>query len=284
VTRSRELVAKGHRPATVARVMQISRQAIYRTPVRRPQGAGPGRPGADDEVIVEVAKANPTDGTRMVAAISSRELGRAVNRKRAQRVMRTHKLLQRSRNTDRRRRPGYFRVRRPDELWHMDMTKVWTASHGWVYLHAIVDCCTRELAGWSLDLRCRDDEAIAAVEAAVIARGVGAGVLSLGTDIQAQSRSSGPWIVRPAAQGSRRAGARPPSLGLRPERSHATPCLLITRWVGEPPGVARPVGNPVTGQLLSVRIPIGECPVRLLPVRRRDAGGCEAEGGACNCA
>jgi helix-turn-helix protein len=46
---------------------------------------------------VEVAKANPTDGTRMVAALASRELGRPVNRKRVQRVMRAHKLLQPSR-------------------------------------------------------------------------------------------------------------------------------------------------------------------------------------------
>jgi len=30
-------------------------------------------------------------------------------------------------------------------IWHVDMTKVWTAQHGWVYLHAIVDCCTREV-------------------------------------------------------------------------------------------------------------------------------------------
>ncbi len=96
MSRSRELVAKGHRPATVARVVQISRQAIYRTPVRRPQGAGPGRVRPDDEVIVEISKANPTDGTRMVAALATRELGHPVNRKRAQRVMRTHKLLQRS--------------------------------------------------------------------------------------------------------------------------------------------------------------------------------------------
>ena len=63
--------------------------------------------------------------------------------------MRAHRLLQRSRNGDRRRRPGFFRVTRPDELWHIDMTKVWTAQHGWVYLHAIVDCCTREIVGWS---------------------------------------------------------------------------------------------------------------------------------------
>ena len=63
--------------------MQISRQAIHRTPTKRPEGAGPGRVGPDDAAIVEVAKANPTDGTRMVAALASRELGISVNRKRA---------------------------------------------------------------------------------------------------------------------------------------------------------------------------------------------------------
>jgi len=77
---------------------------------------------------VEVAQANPVDGTRMVAALASRQLGEPVNRKRVQRVMRAHRLLQPSRNGDRRRRPGCFRVRRLDELWHMDMTKVWTAQ------------------------------------------------------------------------------------------------------------------------------------------------------------
>jgi hypothetical protein len=106
-----------------------------------------------------VAQANPVDGTRMVAALASRQLGEPVNRKRVQRIMRSHKLLQPSRNTDRRRRPGYFRVTRPDELWHMDMTKVWTAQHGWVYLHVIVDCCTRQITGWRLDLRTRATEA-----------------------------------------------------------------------------------------------------------------------------
>jgi putative transposase len=189
VSRARQVVATGRRPAVVARVARISRQSIYRRTVRRPVGAGPGRTGPDDGAIVEVARANPTDGTRMVAALASRDLGRPVNRKRAQRVMRTHKLLQRSRNEARRRRPGFFRVRRPDELWHMDMTKVWTSQSGWVYLHTIVDCCTRQITGWSLDLRCRDDEAIEVVETAVIRRSVGPGVLTLGTDNGSQFTS-----------------------------------------------------------------------------------------------
>ena len=114
------------RPAVVARVGGISRQAVYRRLSRRPWAAGPGRAGLDDQVIVEVARANPTDGTRMVAALASRELGRPVNRKRVQRVMRAHRLLQPSRSDGRRRRPGFFRVARPDALWHLDMTKVWT--------------------------------------------------------------------------------------------------------------------------------------------------------------
>ena len=189
VARSRAVVAAGFRPAVVARVAGVSRQALYRRPSRRPAQAGPGRPAGDDAVIVEVAKANPTDGTRMVAALASRELGRPINRKRVQRVMRAHRLLQPPRSGDRRRRPGFFRVTRPDELWHADMTKVWTAQHGWVYLHAIIDCCTRELVGWSLELRCRDDEAIACVEAAVMDRGVRPGQLTLGTDNGSQFTS-----------------------------------------------------------------------------------------------
>lgn len=189
VSRARAVVATGRRPAVVARVAGISRQAIYRPLTRRPASAGPGAGRPGDDEIVEVAKANPTDGTRMVAALASRELGEAVNRKRAQRVMRAHGLLQPTRGTDRRRRPGFFRVTRPDELWHMDMTKVWTAAHGWVYLHVIVDCCTREIVGWTLDLRTRSQEAMACVEAALLARGVQPGTLTIGTDNGSQFTS-----------------------------------------------------------------------------------------------
>lgn len=106
VSRARAVVAHGRRPTVVARVAGISRQAIYRTPTRRPTVAGPGKVRPGDDAIVEVAEANPTDGTRMVAAIASRELGEAVNRKRAQRIMCAHKLLQPMRGNDRRRGPG----------------------------------------------------------------------------------------------------------------------------------------------------------------------------------
>lgn len=182
VAQARQLVAGGYSPTVVARVSGISRQAIYRVPRRRPPEAGPGEPSPSDQAIVEVARANPTDGSRMIAAIASRELGEAVNRKRVQRIMRTHRLLQPTRATGRRARPGFFRVTRPGELWHMDMTKVWVAQHGWVYLHAIVDCCTRQLVSWTLDVRGRSQEAVACLDAALMGRHIPPQALTVGTD------------------------------------------------------------------------------------------------------
>src|SRR3954454_21658522 len=64
----------------------------------------------------------------------------------------------------------------------MDMTSVWVAEHGWCYLNAIIDCCTREITGWSLDVRCRAAEAIAVVDEAAAARQVLPRELTLGTD------------------------------------------------------------------------------------------------------
>jgi putative transposase len=84
VTRSRELVAEGYRPAAVARVAQISRQAIYRIPEPRRAPASPGRRAADETeaAIVAEAEANPTDGYRLVTAWVRRQLGRPVNQTR----------------------------------------------------------------------------------------------------------------------------------------------------------------------------------------------------------
>jgi HTH-like domain len=87
VARSRRLVAEGYPLATVARVMQISGQALYRTPTARklPQRRAPT--DVVEQVIVAEALANQTDGYRMICAFVRRRLGVAVNRKRVLRVM-----------------------------------------------------------------------------------------------------------------------------------------------------------------------------------------------------
>jgi transposase InsO family protein len=63
------------------------------------------------------------------------------------------------------------------------------ATHSWVYLHVVVDCCTREVVSWTVDVRTRSDEAIACIEAALLDRNVRPGVLVLGTDNGSQFTS-----------------------------------------------------------------------------------------------
>ncbi len=182
VAQARELVARGFAVATVARMLQVSRQAVYRTPTPR---TPPQRRPLVDEIeraIVAEALANQTDGYRMVTAFVRQRLGIAVNRKRVLRVLRERKLIQRRRPLERRKRPGFFRVERPRQLWQLDMTSVWVAEHGWTYLMAIIDCCTREIVGWQLELRCRADEAIAVVERAAAVHAIEPGELVLGSD------------------------------------------------------------------------------------------------------
>jgi len=62
VAYARQLVAEGHSPSALARILQISRQAIYRIPTRPPSAAGRSRPPADEVelAIVEVAEQNPS--------------------------------------------------------------------------------------------------------------------------------------------------------------------------------------------------------------------------------
>ncbi len=64
---------------------------------------------------------------------------------------------------------------------------------GWAYLVSVIDCCTREIVGWDLSLRCRTEEALAALNRAVLevlpfgSRGTG---LTLTTDNGTQFTSA----------------------------------------------------------------------------------------------
>jgi len=102
------------------------------------------------------------------------------------------------------------------------MTAIWVAEHGWTYLNAAIDCCTREIVGWSLELRCRSEEATALVDAAVAARGLEPGALTLGTDNgsafikprlprpahRTWSHAPARWLPRPRVAGlDRKAGS-----------------------------------------------------------------------------
>jgi putative transposase len=122
-------------------------------------------------VIVEVCGEKPVYGYRRVAWWLGRKRGLVVNGKRVLRVMRERGLLVQPRRLRARRQKEWSRIvaDEPNQLWQTDMTKVWAGpTTGWAYLVSVIDCCTREIVGWDLSLRCRTQEAISALERAVL--------------------------------------------------------------------------------------------------------------------
>lgn len=164
---ARELVAQGQEVKLVAETVGISRSSLYYK--RKPHGSRADR--RHDAIIVEACGAKPAYGYRRVAWWMERKQGLIVNGKRVLRVMRERGLLVTPRRTRARRKKEWSRIvaELPNQLWQTDMTKVWAGANvGWAYLVSVIDCCTRDIVGWDLSLRCRTQEAIAAVERAVL--------------------------------------------------------------------------------------------------------------------
>jgi putative transposase len=151
----------------VAETLDISRSSLY----YRPQ---PGSSRADrrhDQRIVEVCGDKPAFGYRRVQWWLKDVGGLHVNRKRVLRVMRERGLLLRSRQFRVTRREDWSTVEasHPNLVWQSDMTKLWAGpATGLAYLVSVLDCCTREIVGWDLSLRCRSQGVLAALNSAVL--------------------------------------------------------------------------------------------------------------------
>jgi len=168
-SQARGLVAQGYTATVVAGALAISRSSLYYR--HKPRGSRADR--TYDEQIVMACGEKLAYGYRRVTWWLQRKKGLPVNQKRVLRVMRERGLLVRSRRLRARRRKEWGRVEtsRPNEIWQSDMTKIWAGSAvGWAYLVSVIDCCTREIVGWNLSHRCRTEDALAAVEQAVLAR------------------------------------------------------------------------------------------------------------------
>ncbi len=80
---------------------------------------------------------------------------------------------------------GRIEATRPNELWQMDMPKVWWGRSGWGYLVTVVDCFDRSVVGKRLSLRCGTEDALECLEEAIGRRfpeGVKGKGLALRTD------------------------------------------------------------------------------------------------------
>ena len=163
------MVTQGYTATLVAATLAISRSSLYYR--KRPRGSRADR--TYDEQIVVACGEKLAYGYRRVAWWLHGKEGLRVNRKRVLRVMRERGLLVRSRRLRARRKKEWGRVEaaEPNQIWQTDMTKIWAGpAVGWAYLVCVIDCCTREIVGWNLSHRCRTEDALAAVEQAVLAR------------------------------------------------------------------------------------------------------------------
>jgi putative transposase len=151
----------------VAETIGISRSSLYYQ--AKPRMSRANR--SQDAVIIAACGDKPAYGYRRVSWWLWRKQGVTVNGKRVLRVMRERGLLVAPRRLRARRQKEWGRViaEAPNQVWQSDMTKVWAGANvGWAYLVSVIDCCTREIVGWDLSLRCRTQEAIAALERAVL--------------------------------------------------------------------------------------------------------------------
>jgi putative transposase len=168
-SQAREIVAHGYTATLVAATLAISRSSLY----YRKQ---PRKSRADrqyDEQIVVACGEKPAYGYRRVTWWRRRKENLLVNRKRVLRVMHERGLLVRSRRLRARRKKEWGRVEaaEPNQIWQSDMTKIWAGPMvGWAYLVSVIDCCTREIVSWNRPHRCRTEEALDAVQQAVLAR------------------------------------------------------------------------------------------------------------------
>jgi putative transposase len=141
--------------ASICRVLGLPRSTLYYR----------AQPQNDQEVrraIEAVAQQFPTYGSRRMAAQVRRAPYRLlVNRKRAQRVMRSLGLLRRTRPRKQRTTHSQHGFRRvpnlvadraasePDEIWVSDITYVRLRAE-FIYLAMMMDVFTRDIRGWQL--------------------------------------------------------------------------------------------------------------------------------------
>jgi putative transposase len=168
-SQARELVTRGYTATLVAATLAISRSSLY---YRKKLRVSRAERSYDEQIVVACGE-KPAYGYRRVTWWLRRKENLVVNRKRVLRVMRERGLLVRSRRLRARRKKEWGRVEaaEPNQIWQSDMTKIWAGpAVGWAYLVSVIDCCTREIVSWNLSHRCRTEEALDAVEQAVLQR------------------------------------------------------------------------------------------------------------------
>jgi putative transposase len=138
-----------------------SRCAYYYEP--RARGIDPDP--AMLEKIEKLALERPSFGTRRMAAILSRDLGRSVNRKQVQRIFRILGWIEPSMKKSEiiRALANPILPTRPYELWEGDMTYLWCGVDHWCYLFNVLDVFDRIWVGYAFDTQAKSENAIMSI-------------------------------------------------------------------------------------------------------------------------
>jgi putative transposase len=157
----------------VCRLLGVHKSTFYRQKAKQAASCSGERKRPKQtkirEKVISLCEQHPTYGYRRIWALLKRQ-GIEVNQKTVYSVMKAEGLAQKQKRYEAKRtyQPVDFQINSSNQVWHIDMTKIWT-EQGWKYLVSIIDAHDRRIVAWSLDEYCRDDEAIAVVEQAVIA-------------------------------------------------------------------------------------------------------------------
>lgn len=114
-----------------------------------------------------------TYGYRRIHALL-KQSGTNLNHKTVLRIMQDQNLVQPKvwRRPQRPKRVEKMNPDRPHQAWQIDMTSFQLAGMRTVFLVVVIDCCSREILGWTLSLRCRAKEWTAAVRMALEIAGI----------------------------------------------------------------------------------------------------------------
>jgi putative transposase len=150
--------------------------------------------------IRELALKKPIYGTRMMAALLSKEIGRPVNRKLVQHA---YEIMSRSMPSMTKKEilRAKDRVEKPigiNQLWQSDMTYIFCGIDGWCYLFNVIDVFSREWISYVFDTLAKKENAIQAVLRAVEKHPEAAGKVTLRCD-------NGPQYISEAFQDSMKA-------------------------------------------------------------------------------
>lgn len=120
--------------------------------------------------IIEIKSDHPYWGYRRIWSYLRYRKQMVVGKNRVYRIMHENKLLitKKSRLLAKRKplRPKPI-ASEPNEIWGTDMTKVKIGSFGWVYLHIVLDWCTKEIVGYSCRFQSKTSDWLEALNMAI---------------------------------------------------------------------------------------------------------------------